>query len=85
MHNSIYIYIYRIVKKKNKKVFGVWLFQCIYVKLLSYIYMIYIYIYICVYISVCVWVGVCMCVCVCVCIRHSSPELVNLIKAHQEF
>ena len=68
MHNSIYIYIYRIVKKKNKKVFGVWLFQCIYVKLLSYIYMIYIYIfiYVCIYLCVCGWVCVCVCVCVCV-------------------
>ena len=37
----------------------------------------------CVYICVCV--GGCVYVCVCVCIRHSSPELVNLIKAHQEF
>ena len=39
----------------------------------------------CVYICVCVGGCVYVCVCVCVCIRHSSPELVNLIKAHQEF
>ena len=50
-----------------------------------YIYDIYIYLYMCVYICVCVGGCVYVCVCVCVCIRHSSPELVNLIKAHQEF
>ena len=41
--------------------------------------------YISVCVCVCVCLCVCVCVCVCVCIRHSFPELVNLIKAHQEF